>query len=298
MDLLGIQRRIYTVKSNSGVATFIKELVLQPTKEESLDFRAGNYVQLECPPYELKFSEFDIEAPYRGEWDRFDLWRYESQTSKATTRAYSIANYPGETRDLILNVRIAAPPPGAASVPPGIVSSYLFGLKPGDRIAVTGPFGEFLAKDTQREMIFIGGGAGMAPMRSHILDQLLRIETNRKISYWYGARNLKELFYRELFDQLAQRFDNFEWHVALSHPLDNDLWDGPTGFVHQFVYDAYLKDHESPEDCEYYICGPPLMSTAIITMLKNLGVDEDAIMLDDFGTTDPHRRGRAHGHGG
>ena len=297
-EILGIRRWACKVKSNRGVATFIKELVLEPQSDELFEFRAGNYVQIECPPYRLSFRDFDIEERFRGEWDRFDLWRYESQSNQAVTRAYSLANYPSEGDELMLNVRIATPPPGAPrNVPPGVVSSYIFGLKPGDPVELTGPFGEFLAKDTDNEMVFIGGGAGMAPMRSHILDQLLRIETTRRVSFWYGARSLNELFYGELFDELADRFANFEWHVALSDPLPEDDWVGPTGFIHQVVYDAYLKDHHAPEDCEYYICGPPLMNAAIITMLRNLGVEESSILLDDFGAGEPRRGRRGHRHG-
>jgi len=290
-EILGIKRWQCRVASSRSVATFIKELVFEPQSDETFEFRAGNYVQIDCPPYRARFRDFDIAARFRGEWDRFDLWRYESHSKQAVTRAYSLANYPGEGRDLMLNVRIATPPPGAPrNVPPGIVSSYLFGLKPGDSVELTGPFGEFLAKDTDKEMVFIGGGAGMAPMRSHILAQLLRIKTTRQISFWYGARSLNELFYSELFDGLADRFANFQWHVALSDPLPGDEWAGPTGFIHQVVYDAYLKAHHAPEDCEYYICGPPLMNAAIITMLRNLGVDESSISLDDFGSAEPRRR--------
>lgn len=290
-EILGVKRYQCTVKGNRGVASFIKELVLEPRSGEVLDFRAGNYIQLECPPYSLRFIDFDVEQRFREEWDRLDIWRYESSTGKGETRAYSLASYPGEWSELMLNVRIATPPVGAPkSVPPGVVSSYIFGLKPGDQVDITGPYGEFLAKDTDKEMIFIGGGAGMAPMRSHILDQLLRIRTTRQISFWYGARSLNELFYAELFDDLAARFDNFEWHVALSDPQPTDQWQGATGFVHQNVYDTHLKNHKAPEDCEYYICGPPLMNAAIITMLKNLGVEERSILLDDFGAAEPRRR--------
>ncbi len=289
-EILGVKQWPCTVKSNRGVATFIKELVLEPQSDEVFEFRAGNYVQVKCPPYRSSFREFDIEERFREEWNRFDLWHYESQSDQAVTRAYSLANYPGERRELLLNVRIATPPPGAPrNVPPGIVSSYIFGLKPGDRVELTGPFGEFLAKETANEMVFIGGGAGMAPMRAHVLDQLLRIKATRGISFWYGARSLNELFYVELFDELADRFTNFQWHVALSDPQPQDNWTGSTGFIHQVVYDTYLKDHQAPEDCEYYICGPPLMNAAIITMLRNLGVEERSISLDDFGAGEPQR---------
>jgi len=292
-EILGIRRRLCTVKSNRGVATFIKELVVELPPDDVFDFRAGSYVQVECPPYEARFRDFDIEERFRAQWDQLNLWRYASHSRSAETRAYSLANYPGECNELILNVRIATPSPGASDkVPPGVVSTYLFTLKAGDRLAIRGPYGEFLAKETHNEMVFIGGGAGMAPLRSHILDQLLRINTTRKISYWYGARSLNELFYVELFDRLEAHYENFEWNVALSDPLTTDRWEGLTGFIHRVVYERYLKDHPSPEECDYYICGPPLMNAAIITMLKNLGVEDDRILLDDFGSAEPPQRRR------
>ena len=293
-EIMGIKRQLCTVTSNRGVSTFIREIVLEPESGQ-FEFRAGNYVQLEAPPYSLRFSDFEIEERFRDEWNRLNLWRYESASESREARAYSLANYPGESGGLMLDVRVATPPPGApANAPPGIVSSYIFGLKPGDRVAITGPYGEFVARDTEREMILIGGGAGMAPMRSHILDQLLRIGTTRRISFWYGARSLNELFYTDLFEELASRFENFEWHVALSDPLPEDRWQGRSGFIHQVVYDTYLKDHRAPEDCEYYICGPPLMNVAVVTMLSNLGVEDSSILLDDFGSGEPARKRRGH----
>lgn len=283
-EIFGVKKWECTVKSNNGVATFIKELILELPGGESVDFRAGGYIQIESPTYLAKFSDFDIEEEFRDDWDKFDLWRYTSDAKEPSLRAYSMANYPEEKGIIMLNVRIATPPPGAdASVPPGVMSSYIFNLKPGDKCTISGPFGEFFAKDTENEMVFIGGGAGMAPMRSHLFDQLDRIKTKRKISFWYGARSVKEMFYVEDFDKLAKNNDNFEWHCALSDPLPDDNWDGYTGFIHEVILKNYLKDHPSPEDCEFYMCGPPMMNSAVMRMLENLGVEEDHIMLDDFG---------------
>jgi Na+-transporting NADH:ubiquinone oxidoreductase subunit F len=285
VEILGVKQYTCVVTTTRSVATYIKELVLSLPPEETFDFRAGTYIQVHCPPNDVRFADFEIDERFRPEWDRLDLWRLESHSRKSETRAYSLANYPGESNQLILNVRIATPPAGASrKIPPGIVSTYLFGLEAGDQVAISGPYGDFLAKDTENEMIFIGGGAGMAPMRSHILDQLMRVHTRRKITFWYGARSRNELFYVDLFDRLQAEFDNFEWHIALSDPRFSDDWQGPTGFIHQFVYDHYLRNHENPEECEYYICGPPLMSVAAITMLKDLGVEDDNILLDDFGS--------------
>ena len=283
-EVFGVKRWETTVVSNRNVASFIKELVLELPKGEELDFRAGGYIQIECPPHDLKFTDFDIEEEFRDEWDKYNLWRYESHVTKTVMRAYSMASFPLERTVVKLNVRIATPPPGADdSVPPGIMSSFIFNLKPGDKAIVSGPFGEFFAKDTDNEMVFIGGGAGMAPMRSHIFDQLIRRHSERKISFWYGARSLKEMFYQEEFDELAAKNDNFKWHLALSEPQPEDNWTGLTGFIHQVLYDEYLADHPAPEDCEYYMCGPPMMNAAVIKMLDSLGVPPENIMLDDFG---------------
>jgi len=283
-EVFGVKRWETTVVSNRNVASFIKELVLELPKGEELDFRAGGYIQIECPPHDLKFTDFDIEEEFRDEWDKYNLWRYESHVTKPVVRAYSMASFPLERTVVKLNVRIATPPPGADdSVPPGIMSSFIFNLKPGDKAIVSGPFGEFFAKDTDNEMVFIGGGAGMAPMRSHIFDQLIRRHSERKISFWYGARSLKEMFYQEEFDELAAKNDNFKWHLALSEPQPEDNWTGLTGFIHQVLYDEYLADHPAPEDCEYYMCGPPMMNAAVIKMLDSLGVPPENIMLDDFG---------------
>ena len=283
-EVFGVQKFICKVVSNRNVASFIKELVLQLPEGEVMDFKAGGYILIECPPHELKFTDFDIDDRFRDEWDRYNLWRYESKVKEEASRAYSMANFPLERGLVKLNVRIATPPPGADDkIPPGILSSYLFNLKPGDEAVVSGPFGEFFAKETRNEMVFIGGGAGMAPMRSHIFDQLKRLHTDRKMSFWYGGRSLKEIFYVDEFDALAAENDNFDWHIALSEPLPEDNWDGYVGFIHKVLLDEYLSKHPAPEDCEYYICGPPMMNTAVITMLIDLGVTRDHIMLDDFG---------------
>jgi Na+-transporting NADH:ubiquinone oxidoreductase subunit F len=283
-EVFGVKRWETTVVSNRNVASFIKELVLALPEGEELDFRAGGYIQIECPPHDLKYTDFDIEEEFRDEWDKYNLWRYESHVTKTVVRAYSMASFPLERTVVKLNVRIATPPPGADdSVPPGIMSSFIFNLKPGDKAIVSGPFGEFFAKDTDAEMVFIGGGAGMAPMRSHIFDQLIRRHSQRKISFWYGARSLKEMFYQEEFDKLAAENDNFKWHLALSEPQPEDNWTGMTGFIHQVLLDEYLNDHPAPEDCEYYMCGPPMMNAAVIKMLDSLGVPPENVMLDDFG---------------
>jgi Na+-transporting NADH:ubiquinone oxidoreductase subunit F len=283
-EVFGVKQWLCRVRSNRNVATFIKETVLELPPGERLDFKAGGYVQLECPPHETSFADFEIEPQFRDEWDRYNLWALRSKVTSPVARAYSMANYPAENDIIMLNVRIATPPPSQwDSAPPGAMSSYIFSLKPGDRVQVAGPYGEFFARDTDKEMVFIGGGAGMAPMRSHIFDQLKRIETTRKITFWYGARSRREMFYVEDFDGLQREHDNFEWHVALSEPLPDDQWQGFTGFIHSVLHDEYLEHHPSPEDCEYYLCGPPMMNAAVIGMLEALGVDGENIMLDDFG---------------
>jgi len=281
--VFGARKFQCTVRSNNNIATFLKELVLELPPGEALNFRAGGYVQIECPPYHLSFKDFDIAAEYRPEWDKLKLWHYESSSRQAVTRAYSMANYPDESDIIMLNVRIATPPPKEPNLPPGIVSSYIFGLKPGVRVTVAGPFGEFFAKETAAEMIFVGAGAGMAPMRSHILDQLKRLKSGRKISFWYGARSLKEMPYVEEFNELSRQHNNFTWCAALSAPLPEDNWRGYTGYIHEVLRDNHLQQHPAPEDCEYYLCGPPMMVTATISMLEDLGVERRNIMLDDFG---------------
>ncbi|WP_297188271.1 NADH:ubiquinone reductase (Na(+)-transporting) subunit F [uncultured Porticoccus sp.] len=282
-DVFGVKQWECTVDSNPNVATFIKELTLRLPEGENVNFRAGGYVQLECPPHHVKYKDFDIEPEYRADWERFGFFDLESKVDETVIRAYSMANYPEERGVVKFNIRCATPPPGSKGIPPGQMSSYTFSLKPGDTIKVYGPFGEFFAKDTNAEMVFVGGGAGMAPMRSHIFDQLRRIKTDRKITFWYGARSLKECFYSEEYDELAEQNPNFEWHLALSDPQPEDNWEGLTGFIHQVLYENYLKDHPAPEDCEYYMCGPPMMNAAMIKMLVDLGVEKDNILLDDFG---------------
>lgn len=273
-----------TVLSNNNVATFIKELTLKIPEGEVVPFRAGGYVQLEAPPHTVHYKDFDIAPEYHEDWDKFNLWQYSSTVTEPVIRAYSMANYPEEKGLIKFNIRIASPPPrGGEGIPPGKMSSYVFSLKPGDKITVSGPYGEFFAKDTKAEMVFIGGGAGMAPMRSHIFDQLKRLKSDRKISFWYGARSKREMFYVEDYDGLAEEFDNFSWNVALSDPMPEDNWTGYTGFIHNVLYENYLKDHPNPEDCEFYMCGPPVMNAAVIKMLKDLGVEDENILLDDFG---------------
>ena len=282
-EIFAIRKWQCTVRSNRNVASFIKELVLELPAGEEVDFRAGGYIQIEAPPHEVHYRDFDIEERFRGDWDRFDLWQYKSVVKEPVERAYSLANYPGEPGIIMLNVRVATPPPRHPDVPPGKMSSYIFNLKPGDQVTISGPYGDFYARDTEAEMIFLGGGAGMAPLRSIIFDQLLRVKSKRKISFWYGARSLKELFYDADFKELAAEYDNFSWHVALSDPQPEDNWEGPTGFIHEVLYERYLKDHPAPEDCEYYLCGPPMLLVAAREMMENLGVEPESIFYDDFG---------------
>ncbi|MGE4753284.1 NADH:ubiquinone reductase (Na(+)-transporting) subunit F [Yersinia enterocolitica] len=282
-EIFGVKKWECEVISNDNKATFIKELKLKIPDGEVVPFRAGGFIQIEAEPHRVKYADFDVPEEYRGDWDKFNLFRFESVVTEPTVRAYSMANYPEEHGIIMLNVRIATPPPSVPDAPPGIMSSYIWALKPGDKVVISGPFGEFFAKDTDAEMIFIGGGAGMAPMRSHIFDQLKRLHSKRKISFWYGARSRREMFYEEDFDQLQAENDNFRWHVALSDPQPEDNWTGYTGFIHNVLLENYLKNHPAPEDCEFYMCGPPMMNAAVIKMLKDLGVEDENIMLDDFG---------------
>jgi len=277
------------VVSNRNVATFIKEFVLRLPAGETMDFRPGGYIQLEVPPFACSFAEMDIDERFRPEWDRYRLWELRAVSREAVTRAYSMANHPAEGGVVMLNVRIATPPfdrarNGWMDVPPGIVSSYIFSRKPGDRVTIAGPFGEFYIQETDREMVYIGGGAGMAPLRSHIFHLFHTLRTQRRVSYWYGARSLQELFYQEDFEALARAFPNFSFHVALSEPQPEDDWHGPTGFIHQVVLDQYLASHPAPEDIEYYLCGPPLMLQAVLQTLDDLGVEREMIRFDDFGS--------------
>ncbi|WP_462158987.1 NADH:ubiquinone reductase (Na(+)-transporting) subunit F [Pseudoalteromonas sp. GB56] len=282
-SIFGIKKWECTVISNDNKATFIKELKLAIPDGEVVPFRAGGYIQIEAPAHHVKYADFDIPEEYRADWDRFGFFKLESKVDEETIRAYSMANYPEEYGIIMLNVRIATPPPNNLSLPCGKMSSYIWSLKEGDKVTISGPFGEFFAKDTDAEMVFVGGGAGMAPMRSHIFDQLKRLNSKRKMSFWYGARSKREMFYVEDFDGLASDNDNFVWHVALSDPQPEDNWEGYTGFIHNVLYDNYLKDHDAPEDCEFYMCGPPMMNAAVINMLKDLGVEDENILLDDFG---------------
>ena len=272
------------VRSNSNVATFIKELVLELPKGEEVPFRAGGYIQIKCPPHLVEYKNFYVEDEYKPDWDKFDIWRYKSEVKEELTRAYSMANYPEEKGIIMLNVRVATPPPRMPeNTPPGKMSSFIFNLKPGDEVMISGPFGEFFARETDAEMVFVGGGAGMAPMRSHVFDQLKRVSSKRKISFWYGARSLREAFYTDEFDKLQKDNPNFTWHLALSEPLPEDNWKGHVGFIHQVLYDNYLKNHEAPEDIEFYICGPPIMNKCVIDMCVGLGVEPENVMFDDFG---------------
>ncbi|MGZ8216335.1 NADH:ubiquinone reductase (Na(+)-transporting) subunit F [Methylomagnum sp.] len=282
-EVFGVKKWQTTVRSNNNVATFIKELVLELPKGETVDFKAGGYIQIECPPYEANFRDFAVEERFHEDWDKFNIWRYKAVVKEPAIRAYSLANYPEESDIIMLNVRIATPPPGRDEIPPGIMSSYIFNLKPGDPVTISGPFGEFFARETDKEMVFVGGGAGMAPMRSHIFDQLRRIKTNRKITFWYGARSLREMFYVDDFNTLQAENSNFTWHIGLSEPKPEDNWTGYKGFIHNILFENYLKNHPAPEDCEFYMCGPPMMNAAVIKMLLDIGVDRENIMLDDFG---------------
>ncbi|MEE8057850.1 MAG: NADH:ubiquinone reductase (Na(+)-transporting) subunit F [Pseudomonadales bacterium] len=281
-EVFGIKQWECTVASNPNVATFIKELTLTLPEGENVDFRAGGYVQLEAPAHHIKYSDFDVGDDYRGDWERFGFLDVESKVDEPIIRAYSMANYPDERGIVKFNIRCATPPPNNLSLPAGQMSSWVFSLKPGDKVKVYGPFGEFFAKETAAEMVFIGGGAGMAPMRSHIFDQLKRLKTDRKVSFWYGARSLREVFYADEYDVLAKEFANFSWHLALSDAQPEDNWTGMTGFIHNVVQNNYLNDHSAPEDCEFYMCGPPMMNSAVINMLHTLGVEDENIMLDEF----------------
>jgi len=285
-SVFGVRRWTCKVVSNDNVATFIKELTLAMPAEEAMTFRAGSFMQIECPPHEQRYADIEVAPEYRADWDRLNLWRFVSRVPETTIRAYSMANYPEEEGLIKFNIRIAPPPPappGADDLPPGVVSSWLFGLKPGDTLTLYGPFGDFYARESDAEMIYIGGGAGMAPLRSHIFDLLKRRHSPRRISFWYGARSLREAFYVDEFEQLERDNANFNWHLALSDPLPEDHWQGRVGFIHQVLLQNYLNQHPAPEDCEYYLCGPPMMNTAVINMLTELGVARENIMLDDFG---------------
>lgn len=282
-DIFGVRRWKCRVRSNDNVATFIKELVLELPPGETVPFRAGGYIQIEAPPHVVHYNKFDVPEEYREDWETFGLFKLESTNTETVQRAYSMANYPEEHDIIMLNVRVATPPPRTSGLPPGLMSSYIFNLKPGDEVTISGPFGEFFAKDTNAEMCFIGGGAGMAPMRSHIFDQFRRLHTKRKVTFWYGARSMREAFYVDDFNEIAAENPNFSWTLALSEPRPEDNWTGAKGFIHNVLYENYLKDHPAPEDIEYYLCGPPMMLQACMKMLDSLGVDRENIAFDDFG---------------
>ena len=283
-EIFSIQKWECTVRSNHNVATFIKELVLELPADENLNFQAGGYIQIDIPKYKLKFNEFDVGKEYHEDWDKYKIWDLNSTNNEKEFRAYSMANHPAEGNIVMLNVRIATPPPPLWNdVPPGIASSYIFNLKAGDKVTVSGPYGEFFIKDSDREMVYIGGGAGMAPLRSHLFHLFHSLKTNRKVSYWYGARSMREMFYDEDFKDIELKSPDFSYHVALSEKLPEDNWDGHEGFIHQVLYDNYLKNHDDPTEIEYYMCGPPVMINALQTMLYNLGVEPEMIAFDDFG---------------
>lgn len=282
-EALGVAHWICRVRSERCVGTFIKEIVLELPEGEDIGPPAGRYVLVTCPPYRLSYRDLAVDPDVRDEWDRLDLWRLEARTDEPTTRAYSMANYPEEKGIVMLVVRIATPPPRAPDAPPGIVSSWIFGLRAGDEVDVAGPYGHFFVEPGEAELVFVGGGAGMAPMRAHVFDQLLRVETKRRITFWYGARSRREIFYAEEFDRLAAEHDNFSWTVALSEPLPEDDWEGETGFIHEVLYRRHLASHPAPEACDYYLCGPPMMVRALRDLLDELGVDPERIKADDFG---------------
>lgn len=288
-EVMGIKKWECEVVSNNNVATFIKEFVVKLPEGEKLNFKSGGYIQIDVPKLEVDFSkDIDVEEEYRDEWDKFRMWDLKMKNSEETYRAYSMANHPAEGNIVMLNIRIATPPWDVShgrfkNVNPGICSSYIFSLKAGDKVMVSGPYGEFFIKDTKNEMIYVGGGAGMAPMRSHIFHLFHTLKTNRKVSYWYGARSKREIFYEDHFRAIEKEFPNFTFNIALSEPAEEDKWEGPVGFIHQVLYDSYLRYHEEPEEIEYYMCGPPMMNSAVSNLLYDMGVPDEMIDFDDFG---------------
>jgi Na+-transporting NADH:ubiquinone oxidoreductase subunit F len=283
-EFLETRKWLCKVGSNKNVATFIKELVLELPEGDSVNFKSGGYIQIEVPPHTVSYANFEIDNRFLNDWTKFKMFQYKSHVHTPVTRAYSMANYPGEKGIIKLNIRIASPPPGAkVELPPGQVSSYIFNLKEGEEVTISGPYGEFYLEESDAEMIFVGGGAGMAPLRSHVFELFKGQQTNRKVSFWYGGRSVQELFYIEEFEAIEKEFDNFSFHVALSDPQPEDNWQGKTGFIHLVLLDHYLKDHPAPEDIQYYMCGPPMMTQSVITMLEDLGVENDNIHFDDFG---------------
>ena len=287
-EVFSVKKWECEVVSNDNVATFIKEFIVKLPEGETLDFQPGGFIQIEVPPFECDFKDFEgIDERFHPDWDRFNVWDFKLVNTEPVFRAYSMANHPAEGDIIMLNIRIATPPPdrekgGWEDVPPGIASSYVFSRKPGDKVTVSGPFGEFFIQETDREMVYIGGGAGMAPLRSHLYHLFHTLKTGRKVSYWYGARNPNEVFYEDHFRKIEEEFPNFTFHIAMSEPRPEDNWDGYVGFIHQVVYDHYLKDHLAPEDVEYYLCGPPLMLQSALGMLDDLGIEEEMIRFDEF----------------
>ena len=287
-SVFGVKEWECEVVSNRNVSTFIKEFVVKLPEGEVMNFQSGSYAQITIPPYDIKYADYDIDEKFRGDWDHFDMWSLTCKNDTETIRAYSMANYPAEGNIITLNVRIAPPPMDRAThkwlpVSPGISSSYIFSLKPGDKVRMSGPYGDFHIQDTDAEMLYIGGGAGMAPLRAQILHLFRTLHTGRKVSYWYGARSKKEIFYEEDFREIEKQFPNFSFHIALSDPQPEDNWTGYVGFIHQVIYDNYLKDHDAPEDIEYYMCGPGPMANAVKVMLEDLGVPRSQLFFDDFG---------------
>ena len=288
-EVFGVKSWECEVVSNNNVASFIKEFVVKLPEGEKLNFKPGSYAQIVIPKFDIKYSDMDIDDRFKSEWDKFKLWPLTCKNEEETIRAYSMANYPAEGNIITLNVRIATPPfdrstgTWKAGVKPGIASSYIFSLKPGDKVTMSGPYGDFHILETNNEMLYIGGGAGMAPLRAQLLHLFNTVKTGRKVSYWYGARSKNEIFYEEDFRAIEKEFPNFKFHIGLSEPRPEDNWTGPVGFIHQVIYDNYLKDHEAPEDIEYYMCGPGPMSNAVKAMLENLGVAKENILFDDFG---------------
>jgi len=288
-EIMGIKKWECEVVSNHNVATFIKEFVVKLPEGEILDFKSGGYIQIDVPKITVDFKDMEIEEDYISDWRQFKMFDLKMVNPEHTYRAYSMANHPAEGNIVMLNIRIATPPfdrvnGGWAHINPGICSSFIFSRKPGDKVTISGPYGEFFIRETQNEMMFIGGGAGMAPMRSHIFHLFHTLKSGRKVSFWYGARSLKEVFYADQFDAIAAKFPNFTWNLALSEPLPEDNWTGPKGFIHQVIHDEYLINHDEPEDIEYYLCGPPMMTDAITKMLYDLGVPDEMVMFDDFGS--------------
>ena len=287
-EIFGIKKWECEVIGNDNVATFIKEFVVKLPEGEILDFESGGYIQIDVPKLEVDFKDMQVQEEYRGDWDKFGLWDLKMKNDEPIFRAYSMANHPAEGNIVMLNIRIATPPWDRAKnqwmdVNPGICSSFVFSRNPGDKVTISGPYGEFFIKETDKEMVYIGGGAGMAPLRSHIFHLFHTEKTSRKVSYWYGGRSLRELFYTDHFRKIEEEFPNFSYHIGLSEPLPEDNWDGPVGFIHQVVMDNYLSKHPEPEEIEYYLCGPPLMLKAVMNMLDELGVPDENIAFDDFG---------------